>query len=71
MLTFGKQWILDDAFAIDLFAGVGIGLISSGKVSTGNGSNTEDNFNSSNYGHVIADNGLAMNFGFNIGFLGK
>ena len=71
MLTFGKQWILDDAFAIDLFAGVGIGLISRGKVSTGNGSYTEVNFNSSNYGHVIADNGLAMNFGFNIGFLGK
>ena len=71
MLTFGKQWILDDAFAIDLFAGVGIGVISRGKISTGNGTFSETNFSSSNYGHVIADNGLAMNFGFNIGFLGK
>ena len=71
MLTFGKQWILDDAFAIDLFAGVGIGVISRGKISTSNGSFSESNFSSSNYGHVIADNGLAMNFGFNIGFLGK
>ena len=71
MLTFGKQWILDDAFAIDLFAGVGVGAISRGKVSTGNGSYTELNSNSTNYGHIIADNGLVMNFGFNIGFLGK
>ncbi len=71
MLTFGKQWILDDAFAIDFFAGVGIGVISRGKISTGNGTFSETNFNSSNYGHVIADNGLAMNIGFNIGFLGK
>ena len=71
MLTFGKQWILDDAFAIDFFAGVGIGVISRGKINTGNGTFSETNFSSSNYGHVIADNGLAMNIGFNIGFLGK
>jgi hypothetical protein len=64
MLSFGKQWIIDDAFAIDVFAGIGAGF------NTNNGSN-EYYSNGSNYGHAITENGLAANFGFNIGLLGK
>ena len=66
ILCFGKQWIIDNSFAIDIFTGVGVGLKSKNR----NG-NYEISYNGTNYGHAIGENGFAATFGFNIGLLGK
>lgn len=65
MLTFGKQWIFDDSFAVDVFAGIGAGGIFN------NNKGNSEFFSVRNYGHQIAENGLVFNAGLSIGLLGK
>ncbi len=59
-LVFGKQWVFDNAFLVDLFAGAGYGFSSS-------------EYGSYNYGFVTADNSFPVSFssGIKIGFLFK
>lgn len=68
MLAFGKQWIFDNAFAVDFYTGIGLGA------------KTKDKNNSyeglfggvGNYGgNTIADNGFSLSMGISIGLLGK
>ena len=66
MLAFGKQWIFDDSFSVDAFAGIGMGIVSKNK----NGFN-ESFDDGLAYGHAIAENGLAFNVGLYLGLLGK
>ncbi len=66
MLTFGKQWVFDDTFCIDAFAGIGMGVVS--KNNNGYNENFDDGLA---YGHAIANNGLAFNVGLYLGLLGK
>ena len=60
-LVLGKQWIMDNAFAIDLFAGIGYGF-----------STTED-FTPYHYGYSVMDESfpIAFSAGFKIGYLFK
>lgn len=62
-LVFGKQWVYDDAFAVDLYAGVGYGFASG------------DNNNNGgyHYGYTIADASfpIAFSAGLKIGYLFK
>lgn len=60
-LVFGKQWIFDNAFAIDTYAGVGYGF------------STEENSGGYHYGYTIADNSFPISFsaGIKIGYLFK
>jgi hypothetical protein len=56
MLKFGKQWVYDNVFLVDLFCGIGYGLKTYGE--------------STPYGFVIADSDFPMAFtgGLRIGF---
>lgn len=67
-LIFGKQWVFDNAFAVDLYAGVGYGFSSE---NTGN----DYYYNNSgyHYGYMIADNSFPISFssGLKIGYLFK
>ncbi len=65
MLTFGKQWVFDDSFVVDVFAGIGAGGVFN------NNKGYSEFFSNRNYGHQIAENGLVFNAGLNIGLLGK
>ncbi len=68
MLTFGKQWVFENAFLVDVYSGIGVGA------QTIKNTNSYNEFGVSgrNYGgHAIAPNGLAFNIGLNIGILGK
>ena len=67
ILNFGKQWVMNDVFLVDLFAGFGYGL---------------DNFSSSNgyeyygpknhYAYILGEDiPLAGTLGFKVGFLTK
>lgn len=60
-MVLGKQWIMDNAFAIDLFAGIGYGF-----------STTED-FTPYHYGYSVMDENFPVAFsaGFKIGYLFK
>lgn len=60
-MVLGKQWIMDNAFAIDLFAGIGYGF-----------STTED-FTPYHYGYSVIDESFPVAFsaGFKIGYLFK
>ncbi|NTW25721.1 MAG: hypothetical protein HGA37_13570 [Lentimicrobium sp.] len=62
-LVFGKQWVYDDAFAVDMYAGVGYGFAS--------GDN--DNNGGYHYGYTIADASfpIAFSAGLKIGYLFK
>lgn len=64
LLNFGKQWIFDDAFLIDLFAGVGYGGILN---------DDPDTFSNMQYGFVGGDKDfpIALSGGLRIGFLIK
>ncbi|MFH1121687.1 MAG: hypothetical protein V1775_17840 [Bacteroidota bacterium] len=58
-LVFGKQWVFDNTFAIDMYGGVGYGF------------STSDNSVSYHYGYTIAGNKvpLAFSTGLKIGWL--
>lgn len=60
-LVFGKQWIFDNVFAVDTYAGVGYGF------------STENNSGGYHYGYTIADNSFPISFsaGLKIGYLFK
>lgn len=60
-IVFGKQWVFDNAFAVDIYSGVGYGF------STTEGSVTY------HYGYTIADNSfpIAVSGGLKIGWLFK
>jgi len=60
-LVFGKQWVFDNAFAIDMFAGIGYGFT------------TQDNYGGYQYGFTVADNSfpIAFSSGLKIGYLFK
>lgn len=60
-LVFGKQWVFDDIFAVDLYAGIGYGFT------------TSENGDGYHYGYVIADNSFPISFssGLKIGYLFK
>jgi hypothetical protein len=64
LLNFGKQWIFDDAFLIDLFAGIGYGGILNDDPAT---------FSNIHYGFVGGDRDfpIALSSGLRIGFLIK
>jgi hypothetical protein len=60
-LIFGKQWIFDNAFAVDLYGGIGYGF------------STNDHYNSYFYGYTIVDENFPIAFsgGLKIGWLFK
>lgn len=60
-LVFGKQWVFDNAFAVDVFAGVGYGFSSN------------DGYPNYHFGYTIADNSVPISFssGLKIGYLFK
>lgn len=68
MLSFGKQWIFDNAFAVDFYTGFGLGAKSKDK------NNSYEGLlgGVGNYGgNTIGDNGFSLSMGISIGFLGK
>jgi len=58
-LLLGKQWIMDDAFLVDLFVGMGYGF--------------DDDGGGYHYGYAVVGNGVPLSFsaGLKIGFLFK
>ncbi len=60
-LVFGKQWVFDNAFAVDIYAGVGYGF------------SDADSYQSYHYGYTIADESfpIAFSSGLKIGYLFK
>ncbi|MCB9016845.1 MAG: hypothetical protein H6541_13735 [Lentimicrobiaceae bacterium] len=60
-LVFGKQWVFDNAFAVDVYAGVGYGFT------------TEEYFEGYHYGYVISSEEFPISFssGLKIGYLFK
>ncbi len=60
-LVFGKQWIIDNAFAVDIYAGTGYGF------------SDNDSYTAYHYGYMIADNSFPISFsaGLKIGLLFK
>lgn len=67
-LIFGKQWVFDNTFAVDLYAGVGYGFSYEDK-------NYDYYYNNSeyHYGYIIADDSFPISFssGLKIGYLFK
>lgn len=61
-LVFGKQWVIDNAFAIDYFVGVGYGF-----------STDNNNYEVYHYGYTVSDNAfpIAFSTGLKIGYLFK
>lgn len=61
MLNIGKQWIFDNAFLVDIFAGVGYGF------------DTQDYSGGYHFGYAIGSSGFPIcgNAGLKIGFLFK
>lgn len=60
-MVLGKQWVMDNAFAIDLFAGIGYGF------------STSEDFTPYHYGYSVMDENfpIAFSAGFKIGYLFK
>ncbi|MBW6489894.1 MAG: hypothetical protein K0B15_01750 [Lentimicrobium sp.] len=60
-LVIGKQWIMDNAFAVDFFAGIGYGF------------STGESYTSYHYGYSVMDESfpLAFSTGLKIGYLFK
>jgi len=60
-LVLGKQWIIDNVFAVDIYAGTGYGF------------STGDDYTTYQYGYSVMDESfpLAFSTGFKIGYLFK
>lgn len=60
-LVLGKQWVMDNAFAIDFFAGIGYGFT------------TSEDYSPYHYGYSVMDENfpVALSAGFKIGYLFK
>ena len=60
-LVFGKQWVFDNAFAVDTYTGIGYGF------------STDEGFDGYHYGYMIADQSFPVSFsaGLKIGYLFK
>ena len=60
-IVLGKQWVMDNAFSVDFFAGIGYGFT------------TSEAFSPYHYGYTVMDKNfpLAFSSGFKIGYLFK